>query len=129
MYKFCLASAVIGMLFIPSFFGTQQQDDRDKPQTVFMQRKLDYTKDIVAGLAMEDFKKISKGAQDLMLLSHESNWNAVNSPEYLKASSDFRETVQRLRAASKAENLDGATIAFVEVTFNCVRCHKQLRAK
>ena len=127
MNKLYLIAGVLAVVAIPSFCVTQEQDDTRNAKAQFMQRKLDYTKEIVAGLAMEDYKRISKGAQDLMLLSHETNWKAVNSPEYLKASSDFRETVQRLRSASNEQNLDGATIAFVEVTFNCVRCHKQLK--
>ena len=92
-----------------------------------MNQKLDYSREIVAGLATEDFQKISKGAQDLMLLSHEADWNVATTPQYLKASSDFRDTVGRLRDAGKEKNLDGATIAYFEVTLNCVRCHKQLR--
>ena len=118
--------AMLGAM--PCFVVTQEQKVDDKTKVKFMQRKLDYTKEIVAGLAMEDFNRITKGSQDLMLLSNESAWNAVNSPEYLKASSDFRETVSRLRSASKEKNLDGATLAYIEVTLNCVRCHKQLRS-
>jgi cytochrome c556 len=92
-----------------------------------MQRKLDFTRAVVAGLATEDFEKISKGAQDLMLLSHEADWKVITSPEYLKMSREFRETTERLREQGRQKNLDGATIAYFEVTLNCIRCHKQLR--
>lgn len=110
--------------------ATHLKQDRDEPATSkFMQRKLDYSRDIVSGLATEDFEQISKAAQDMMLLSHEADWNVATTPQYLKASSDFRDTVKRLREAGHQKNLDGATLAYFEVTLNCVRCHKQLRHK
>ncbi len=120
----------VAWLTIPFLLGVQEQEqeqEKSVTQQKFMQRKLDFSKEVVAGLATEDFERIAKGAQDLMLLSNESNWNSVNSRAYLKASSDFRETVQRLRSASRENNLDAATLAYFEVTINCVRCHKQLR--
>ena len=124
--KVCVLGAVsLGM--IAAVFGFQDQQDTHQTTSVFMQKKLDYSREIVAGLATEDFAKISKSAQDMMILSHEADWKVITTPEYLKASNDFRETVARLRQAGKEKNLDGATIAYFEVTLNCVRCHKQLR--
>ena len=126
MNKFSIFVAAVAVSF--TVFLTSQETDENTSQVKFMQRKLEFTKDIVAGLATEDFTRITKGSQDLMLLSNESNWNSINSPDYLKASSDFRETVERLRTAGKEENLDAATLAYFEVTLNCVRCHRQLRS-
>ncbi len=127
---FLTKASIVGVVLlgmIATVFGVQEKQDTDQTTSAFMQQKLDYSREIVAGLATEDFAKISKSAQDLMLLSHEADWKVITTPEYLKASSDFRETVARLRSAGKEKNLDGATIAYFEVTLNCVRCHKQLR--
>ena len=107
--------------------SAQQQDVIEEDTSKFMNRKLDYSREIVEGLTTENYKQITKAAQDMMLLSHEADWNVATSPQYLKASSDFRDTVSRLRDAGDSKNLDGATIAYFEVTLNCVRCHKQLR--
>jgi cytochrome c556 len=93
----------------------------------FMQRKLDDAREIVSGLAMEDFQKIGKASQDMMLLSHEADWNVFQTPEYLHMSSEFRSSAERLRDNANANNLDGATLAYFEVTLNCVRCHKYVR--
>lgn len=123
-----LVSAVILSGVVSASFGWQQDDDQiEKNSTAFMNRKLDYSREIVAGLATEDFERISKAAQDMMLLSHEADWKVVTTKQYLKASSDFRETTSRLRDISREKNLDGATLAYFEVTLNCVRCHQQLR--
>ncbi len=109
------------------FCGVQDQQDLQKDSTKFMQRKLIDAREIVAGLAMEDFPLITRSAQDLMLLSHEADWNVIQTKPYLEMSSEFRGAAQRLRDTAKAKNLDGATLAYFEVTLSCVRCHKYVR--
>lgn len=105
----------------------QQEEKIEKTTKPFMQRKLDASRDIVSGLAMEDFTLISKSGQDLMLLSHDADWKVITTPQYLQLSADFRGSAGRLRDAASAKNLDGSTLAYFEVTLNCVRCHKYIR--
>ena len=127
---FVLISASLCCVFGSSmnFSESPGVQDRKQPRSAtFMAQKLDFSRDIVEGLSTENFPLISKASQDLMLLSHEADWNVVTTPEYLKASSEFRETVTRLRDAGKTRNLDAATLAYFEVTLNCVRCHQRLR--
>jgi len=93
----------------------------------FMMKKLDSSREIVGGLAMENYDAISKAAQDLLLLSHEADWNVITTKPYLQMSSDFRGSVARLRDAGHEKNVDRATLAYFEVTLNCVRCHKYIR--
>lgn len=121
-----ILASLFGIFSAGSIF--QEQENIEPDTSRFMQRKLDYSRSVVSGLATENFEEIAKAAQDLMVLSHESDWQVVTTPQYLKSSSDFRETVARLRDAGKKKNLDGATIAYFELTLSCVRCHKQLRA-
>lgn len=104
-----------------------QEQDFDTEISPFMQRKLDDSRDIVSGLALEDFETIGKSAQDLMLLSQEADWQVLTTPEYLKMSGEFRDAAERLRDCAKDKNIDGATLAYFEVTLSCVRCHKHVR--
>jgi cytochrome c556 len=110
-------------------FVHQDQELPGVSNRPFMQAKMDHAKGILEGLALENFDGIETSAQNLILLSHESAWNVIQSPDYIEMSSDFRASVGRLRAAAKDRNIDGATIAWFEVTLNCVRCHKDLRKK
>ena len=64
-----------------------------------------------------------------MLQSQESQWQVIQVEPYLKMSSEFRTSAERLRDAAKAKNLDGATLAYFDMTMNCVRCHKYLRQR
>jgi len=111
----------------------QSSQDRQDPQPrvvttgQFMERKLDAARNIVSGLALEDYEMIAKNAQDLALLSLESQWNVFQTQQYIFMSDEFRGGSKRLREAARAENLDGATLAYFEVTLSCVRCHKYIR--
>ena len=125
---FALALVSIAGGVLLSSGRAQDQDKLQKDTSVFMKRKLDGARDVVAGLSTEDYGLISKSAQDMMLLSHEAEWNVLTTPEYLKMSNEFRAAAGRLRDSAKTKNLDGATLAYFEVTLNCVRCHKYIRS-
>ena len=130
-----MINSIVGLLGLTAL-GTgamlampqQQEQEMEKDTTPFMLRKLDHSRDILSGLAMENYTLISRNAQDLMLLSHEADWKVITTPEYLKMSAEFRASAERLRDTAKSENLDGATLAYIEVTLNCVRCHKYIRS-
>ncbi len=109
--------------------GFQEIQEIQKDSKPFMKRKLDSSLALVEGLAVEDYPKIAKGAQDLILLSQESGWNVIQTESYLRMSREFRESTERLRDSADAKNIDAATLAYFEVTLNCVRCHKYLRKK
>lgn len=107
----------------------QDQEERRPAKSDFMIVKLDMAREIVGGLAAADFEKIAASANELKKLSLQSGWNVETSPDYLKLSSEFRASAERLREAATTKNIDGATLAYFEVTLNCVRCHKYIRDK
>lgn len=100
-----------------------------KPNNVsaFMQLKLEHTTKVLAGIAQEDFPAIQKHAQQLSLLSEDASWSVLETPDYLRFSRDFRRATDAMRAAAEAKNIDGATLAYVDMTLQCVHCHKHVR--
>jgi hypothetical protein len=94
---------------------------------VFMRAKLAHSQDVLEGLTTEDFDLIEKGAQELALASLDSNWQVLQTEDYVRQSAEFRRACGTLRDAAKAKNLDGAALAWVDVTLKCVQCHKYVR--
>jgi adenosyl cobinamide kinase/adenosyl cobinamide phosphate guanylyltransferase len=121
---------VLSMLVIVvaaiSWVRAQQPDNTDT--NAFMQVKLKRAQQVVEGLALERFDLIAKSAQSLLLMSNESNWNVFQTVEYNRLSREFQDSAARLRKAADEKNLDGATLAYFEVTLNCVRCHRYTRS-
>jgi len=93
----------------------------------FMRAKLVHSQKLLEALALEDFAQLAKHSQDLKLLSQESNWNVLETEQYLRHSEDFRRRTDALADAAKKKNLDGASLVYVELTLNCVQCHKHVR--
>jgi hypothetical protein len=103
------------------------QDTAVDAVAVFMRAKLDHSKNVLEGLALADFDLIARGAQELSLASQESSWQVLQTEDYARLSAEFRRSCDSLRSAAKAENLDGAVLAWMEVTQKCVQCHRYIR--
>ena len=103
--------------------GAQETDK----VAIFMKAKLDHSQKVLEGLTMEDFDKIAKHAQEMSLLSQASTWQVLQTPEYHDRSVEFRRSVDGLTEMARKKNLEGAALAYVDVTMKCVSCHKYVR--
>lgn len=104
--------------------GTDQPPEK---VSKYMRAKLVHSQKLLEALVLEDFEQTVKHSQDLKLLSQESIWNVLQTEQYVQHSTDFRRRTDALTAAARKKNLDGAALAYVELTLNCVQCHKYLR--
>lgn len=119
----------LSLLLMGGVAQAEEQSTDAPPEKVskFMRAKLIHSQKILEALALEDFAQLAKHSQDLKLLSQESNWNVLQTEQYVLHSQDFRRRADALTDAAKKKNLDGASLAFVELTLNCVQCHKHVR--
>jgi len=63
----------------------------------------------------------------LTALSLESAWNVYTTETYLQQSSDFRRSLQVVKDAAKEKNVDRAALGYVNLTVQCLECHRFLR--
>jgi cytochrome c556 len=108
--------------------ATTNGEQQEKPVDTFMHAKLAHSQSILEGLAVENYDQIGKSSQALTLLSEEAGWNVLQTAEYAHQSEMFRRNTKALTEAARKHNLDGSTLAFVQVTLNCVECHKHVRS-
>lgn len=94
---------------------------------VFMRAKLEHSQDVIKGLALGDFQTIYRAAHDLALASQASAWEVLLTEDYARQSAEFRRSCESLRKAARDENLDAASLAWMEVTMKCIQCHKYVR--
>ncbi len=109
-----------------SYAQTGSPPEADKV-AVFMRAKLAHADHVLEGLAIEDYEMIERAAQELSLASLDSNWQVLQTEDYVRQSAEFRRSCDALKKAAQEKNLDGATLAWVEVTLKCVQCHKYVR--
>ena len=121
---FAVAMLVVGV----GAFLVVHGKSEDRPSLRdFMRVKLSHSQKVLEGLTTQDFDMIAKNSQAMSLLSLETNWQVLQTAEYLDRSKDFRRTADALTEAAKKKNLDGAALAYVEMTMNCINCHKYVR--
>jgi hypothetical protein len=103
------------------------QSQQDVGPKLFMRSKLEHSQKLLEALALEDFPAMAKHSQDLSLLSLAASWQVLQTPEYAQQSLEFRRAADALTEAADKKNLDGAALAYVEMTMKCVKCHKYVR--
>jgi cytochrome c556 len=102
-------------------------EQAQKDVNAFMQLKLEHAQKLLEGVAKEDFAAIKQHAQKLGTLALDENWQVLQTREYRDYSSDFQQIAARISKEADAKNLDGATLGYVQLTLNCVDCHKHVR--
>ena len=107
--------------------GGKNAEGKDQPVSFWMQRKLEYSRNILGGLATDDLDKVLKNAQSMRNLSTIEGFVRRQTPGYATQLRIFEEATDEIIHQAKRDNLDGAALAFTQLTVNCVNCHKRLR--
>jgi hypothetical protein len=104
-----------------------QQVPRELKGREFMRRKLEHSQRVLEGVVQADFELIEKNARSLGLLSQAAEWQILASADYRRHSEEFRRTAELLAKSAREKNLDAAALTYVQLTLNCVHCHKYVR--
>jgi hypothetical protein len=133
-FRIVVAIAGISLLGLPGALlrgGNQAQDKealRDKVK-VFMRAKLTNSQNVIEGLATENWDMIEGGAARMLVMSKASEWSVGETgPQYKQDTNDFVNACKQMITQSRKKNLEGATLAYLQLTMDCVECHKHVRA-
>jgi cytochrome c556 len=112
----------------------QQKDKPDAPsqpnEAMVMQVKLQRSQTLLGALTREDYKTLEENAESLVKISDSTAFlRAYKTAEYELEAQIFKRTAAALGAKAKDKNLDGATLAYTEMTLSCVRCHNYFRGR
>lgn len=123
-----LLGVVAGWFAAPNAAQTQNTDLRSPVEfEALMQRKLDSAQSLIKGLALEDYKLMAREAQQLQLLSLDAGWNVLQTEDYARISTEFRQAARKVAKASKDKNLDAAGLGYFQLTMTCIDCHRHVR--
>jgi len=122
--------ALVSLPFVPALSTGRAGQQEKQNRSEFMRRKLEFSKNVLEGLALEQYPMIEKNAKALKILSQVAEWEVPmipNATDYVALTSEFQRNTDELVKAAKQGNIDGATLAYVKLTMNCVQCHKYVR--
>jgi hypothetical protein len=105
----------------------RDEQPKDDEASVWMKQKLSATQNILHGLTKADFDAIEKNAQAMLVVGYLEKWVRAGTPGYDRMLKDFQYANKALTLAAREKNVDGATIAYLQLTISCVNCHKIVR--
>ncbi|QDV42727.1 hypothetical protein Enr13x_25770 [Stieleria neptunia] len=95
--------------------------------SVWMEKKLKHSQAILRGLAMGDFEDVKYNAGRLKLLNRVEGFVRRRHPSYRVHVNTFSRVSSEIERQAEKKNIEGATLAFNQLTVSCVECHKSLR--
>ncbi len=100
----------------------------ERPMSFWMAQKIDHSKKILEALTKEDFAKAEAEANQLRTLGKIEGFVRRKDPAYLRHQRTFDSSLVEIAAQANEQNVEGAVLAFNQLTTSCIACHKTLRA-
>jgi cytochrome c556 len=122
-----LSVAVVAIVAVAMAACLAADPEAERQPSYWMKKKLEYSEKILAGLADGDYEAIAKTARAMNSLTQMEKWTRGSQPEYRAQLQIFQSANQQLIRTAERENLDGAALAYVQLTLSCVNCHKIVR--
>jgi hypothetical protein len=119
-----VAVVLVLLVGLPAVGG---HGEEPKKVNELMQKKLLQSQKVLEGIALNDFDKIAKHAEELIAISKMAEWRVLKTPKYELYSNEFQRAADDLVKKAKDKNLDAATLSYFELTLTCVKCHKHVR--
>lgn len=107
--------------------SVEKKDEPGSALEKFMRQKLHASNEILEGLCTEDMQMVSDGAVTLMKMGTEERWRVSNDMLYRRYSREFNNAVEELQTAADDIDMNGASMAWVNVTMKCLKCHEWVR--
>ena len=100
---------------------------KDRELQAFMRKKLEASNQILEGLCTEDLELVKAGAEKLQQMSDAERWRVSNDVMYKQFSNEFRSITRQLVKAAEEDNVDRATLKWLDATVSCLDCHRFVR--
>jgi hypothetical protein len=122
-------SCGIVALVVAGTAGAQEKQPagQDRQTSFWMEKKLEYSQNILAGIANADYDLIVKNAESMRSLSKIEGFIRRQTPGYRTQLRIFEDAADEIIRQANRDNVDGAALAFTQMTISCVNCHKHLR--
>ncbi len=124
MRRLLAAAVVLALLAVPS--SSQEKKKREPDPLMIL--KLKESQTLLEGLALNDMAKVQSSAEELLRISKAAQFRrALSTAKYEYFANTFQRAAETAIEKAKAKNIDGATLAYLDLTVTCVRCHQHTR--
>lgn len=116
------AGALIGVANLSS-----QEVQLQTSKAGIMRMKLEPAKSILEGIAVGNYQAVRRSTEQIRLLTLDENWMHIQSESYREQTKNFERSLNLLKRMCDEKDMDGVTLAYMQVTMRCVECHRTLR--
>ncbi len=129
MKKLIVGMFALAVLLTANFaMAGEKGKPKAEKASVGMKIKLELSEKMLASLTEADFAELSKNAKAMKALNQIEWFVRRDEPGYQTQLKTFLFATDELVRTADEENIDGATLAFTQMTISCVNCHKAIRA-
>ena len=119
------AALLLPLLAVPT--SSQEKKSKREPDPL-MAQKLKESQALLEGLALNDLAKVQASAEELLRISKAAQFRKrLTTAKYEYHANTFQRAAETVIEKAKAKNIDGATLAYLDMTMTCVRCHQHTR--
>ncbi len=102
--------------------------EKSKPSVV-MQKKLEYSQNLLSALMSEDFEEAERNVKLMKTFTRLEEMLRSKKPGYREQLDHFEDAVAELSTAVDAEDHDRASKAYLDMLDSCIRCHKAMKSE
>ncbi len=123
-------SAGVAMLVTSFCFAAVLAADPEKPKpSVVMQKKLEYSQNLLSALMSEDFDEAERNVKLMKTFTRLEEMLRSKKPGYREQLDHFEDALSELSTAVDTEDHDRASKAYLDMLDSCIRCHKVMRSE
>lgn len=126
MKKIWLACGLAALALSALSLRAEDKANQESP-SFWMKKKLEYSENILEALTQADFESISKNAKMMQQLNKIEDFVRGRNEAYDFHLKSFEFANKELIRQAAEEDIDGAALAYTQLTLSCVNCHSHLR--
>ena len=100
---------------------------QEEPMSFWMDKKLEFSKSLLEHLTKADFENLEKDANQMRRLGRIEGFVRRRNDDYRVQLRTFDMATTELVRHARRRNIEGANLAFNQLTSSCVACHVLLR--
>jgi len=107
-----------------AILATAASPPQSRQLNQLMRQKLYRSEKVLEALVTSDWVALDTNGRELEALTKDPRWNVLQYPEYVQYSLAFVRSVDAIRAAASARDLERVTASYNDMTRACVDCHR-----
>jgi cytochrome c556 len=121
-----VVAVLVASISLVSSFA--EESEKSKPSVV-MQKKLEYSQNLLSAIMSEDFEEASRNVKLLKTYTRLEEMLRSKKPGYREELDHFGDALDELTTAVDAEDHDRASKAYLDMLASCILCHRVMRSE